>query len=123
MDGGGDRAGFDGGRSGPPLPSDTATDGPTGEGAFLACSFWYVDVLAGPGAARGGGMFARLLGLSNDVGLLAEEYDPVAGGSGEFPAGVFASGADQFGVEAGPRGGVMWGDGCWGATEIQIIAE
>jgi GH15 family glucan-1,4-alpha-glucosidase len=50
---------------------------PPGEGAFIACSFWYVDnlVLAGRhGEARD--MFEQLLTLRNDVGLLAEEYDP-----------------------------------------------
>jgi GH15 family glucan-1,4-alpha-glucosidase len=69
---------------------DTAqsNDGlPQGEGAFLACSFWFVDnlVLQGRGdEARA--MFGRLLALRNDVGLLAEEYDPVAGRQlGNFP--------------------------------------
>jgi GH15 family glucan-1,4-alpha-glucosidase len=58
---------------------DTATgkDGlPPGEGAFLACSFWFVDnlVLAGRlDDARA--MFERLCALCNDVGLLSEEYD------------------------------------------------
>ena len=50
---------------------------PPGEGAFLACSFWLADnyVLQGRhDDARA--MFERLLGLRNDVGLLAEEYDP-----------------------------------------------
>ncbi|MGN6375373.1 MAG: glycoside hydrolase family 15 protein [Sphingomonas sp.] len=48
------------------------------EGAFLACSFWLADayVLSGryDDAQR---LFGRLLTLRNDLGLLAEEYDPV----------------------------------------------
>ncbi len=50
---------------------------PGGEGAFLACSFWLADnyVLLGRDAdART--LFQRLLDVRNDVGLLAEEYDP-----------------------------------------------
>ncbi|MBA3379947.1 MAG: glycoside hydrolase family 15 protein [Chloroflexia bacterium] len=57
------------------------TDGlPPGEGTFLACSFWLVEVLALQGRddeARS--LFERLLGLRNDLGLLAEEYDPGTG--------------------------------------------
>jgi GH15 family glucan-1,4-alpha-glucosidase len=49
---------------------------PPGEGAFLACSFWYVDNLALCGRhVEAREMFERLLELRNDVGLLAEEYD------------------------------------------------
>ncbi|MBN3727681.1 glycoside hydrolase family 15 protein [Burkholderia sp. Ac-20379] len=51
---------------------------PPGEGTFLACSFWLVDNYALLGriddAHR---LFRRLLSLANDLGLLAEEYDPI----------------------------------------------
>lgn len=50
---------------------------PPGEGAFLACSFWFVDNLVLQGRLHEAhAMFERLLALRNDVGLLAEEYDP-----------------------------------------------
>ena len=52
---------------------------PAGEGAFLACSFWLVSVLhlqKREDEARD--LFQRLLALRNPLGLLAEEYDPVA---------------------------------------------
>jgi GH15 family glucan-1,4-alpha-glucosidase len=52
---------------------------PPGEGTFLACSFWMVDNLALQGrVAEAEEMYERLLALANDVGLLAEEYDPAA---------------------------------------------
>jgi GH15 family glucan-1,4-alpha-glucosidase len=63
-------------------------DGLSGkEGAFLACSFWFVDALVLTGRAdEGRAMFENLLRLANDVGLLAEEYDPVARRQlGNFP--------------------------------------
>ena len=50
---------------------------PPGEGAFLACTFWYADNLAIMGRDREAReTFERLLSLRNDVGLLSEEYDP-----------------------------------------------
>jgi len=65
-----------------------ADDGVGGEeGAFLLCSFWLVDCLAMMGRRdQATALYERLLGLRNDVGLLAEEYDPVAGRQlGNFP--------------------------------------
>jgi GH15 family glucan-1,4-alpha-glucosidase len=71
-----------------PGPADASVDGlPGDEGAFLACTFWLADnyeLLGRSADARE--LFERLLGLRNDVGLLAEEYDPRLGRLvGNFP--------------------------------------
>ena len=60
--------------------SDEASDGlPPGEGAFIACNLWYADNLIPTGRqTEARAMFERILSLRNDVGLLAEEYDPRA---------------------------------------------
>jgi GH15 family glucan-1,4-alpha-glucosidase len=57
----------------------TSRDGlPSGEGAFLACSFWMVSNLWLIGRKSDAvALYERLLKLRNDVGLLSEEYDPV----------------------------------------------
>jgi GH15 family glucan-1,4-alpha-glucosidase len=60
--------------------TENSSDGlPPGEGAFLACSFWLVDnyILQNryDDAHR---LFERLLACCNDVGLLAEEFDPAS---------------------------------------------
>lgn len=58
--------------------TESGVDGlPAGEGAFLACSFWLVDnyILEGR-LTKAETLLERLLKLSNDVGLFAEEYDP-----------------------------------------------
>ncbi|HEY3776577.1 MAG TPA: glycoside hydrolase family 15 protein [Rhizomicrobium sp.] len=58
--------------------TENGIDGlPAGEGAFLACSFWLVDNYLLQGRRRDAErLYDSLLKLSNDVGLLAEEYDP-----------------------------------------------
>ncbi|MFD7026970.1 glycoside hydrolase family 15 protein [Streptomyces sp. NPDC059917] len=60
---------------------------PGAEGTFLACSFWLADALLMTGREKEAReLFERLLDLRNDVGLLAEEYDPVGGRQlGNFP--------------------------------------
>jgi GH15 family glucan-1,4-alpha-glucosidase len=48
-----------------------------GEGAFLACSFWLADAYISIGRQKDAErLFERLLAIRNDLGLLAEEYDP-----------------------------------------------
>ena len=52
---------------------------PPGEGAFLVCSFWLAETYALQGRQKEAeALLERLLALRNDVGLLAEEYDPKA---------------------------------------------
>ncbi|MEU8773757.1 glycoside hydrolase family 15 protein [Streptomyces sp. NPDC048606] len=60
---------------------------PGDEGAFLACSFWLADALHLTGREKEArDLFEKLLAVRSDVGLLAEEYDPVAGRQlGNFP--------------------------------------
>ena len=57
------------------------------EGAFLACSLWLADayVLAGE-INKAQALFDRVVGVANDLGLLAEEFDSDAGRqTGNFP--------------------------------------
>ncbi len=67
---------------------EEATDGVSGgEATFLVCSFWLADALSMVGRHdEAQELFERLLSLRNDLGLLAEEYDPRAKRQlGNFP--------------------------------------
>ena len=63
------------------------------EGAFLACRLWLADayVLAGE-SAKAQALFDRVVAVANDLGLLAEEYDPAS----RPPDRQFSAGADPY---------------------------
>ena len=67
--------------------ADSVDGLPEGEGTFVACSFWLAANYALSGRMHDArALFERLLSLRNDVGLLAEEYDPDSGRQlGNFP--------------------------------------
>jgi len=71
--------------------TQTGVDGLSGdEHPFLACSFWLVSAYAAAGRRDDAhALFDRLCGLANDVGLLAEEYDPTYDGGRGRMAGNF----------------------------------
>ncbi len=69
------------------LPSDTPSDTLEGEeGAFAACSFWYVECLARAGRVAEAHLeFEKLLSYANQLGLYAEEFDGRAHHLGNMP--------------------------------------
>ncbi|WP_206501724.1 glycoside hydrolase family 15 protein [Streptomyces chrestomyceticus] len=85
----------------------TTVDGlPGDEGTFLVCSFWLAEALHLTGREEEAKeLFDRLLRLPNDVGLLAEEYDPVADRQlGNFPQafshiGLISTAFTMFGCD------------------------
>lgn len=89
--------------------TEDATDGlPVGEGTFLVCSFWLADSLALTGRKEEARqLYQQLLDIRNDVGLLAEEYDPRARRQlGNFPQAYSHVGlintAHNLGLGIGP---------------------
>ncbi|MDH0301004.1 MULTISPECIES: glycoside hydrolase family 15 protein [unclassified Pseudomonas] len=76
--------------------SDSCSDGLTpGEGTFLVCSFWLADVYVLLGRQEEAqALYARLTGLCNDVGLLAEQYDP----AGKRMLGNFPQAFSHIGI-------------------------
>ncbi|HZX97346.1 MAG TPA: glycoside hydrolase family 15 protein [Myxococcales bacterium] len=85
-----------------------AVDGlPPGEGTFLPCSFWLADNYTLQGRHREAQeLFDRLAGLANDVGLLAEEYDPVARRQlGNFPQAFSHVSLINTALALGSKGG------------------
>ena len=95
--------------------TDNGTDGlPEGEGAFLACSFWLVDnyILQGR-YAEARKLFDGLISRCNDVGLLAEEFDPLTSRMlGNFPQAYSHVGlincALNLSRQMGPRQAITW---------------
>jgi GH15 family glucan-1,4-alpha-glucosidase len=68
-------------------PRETTAEKQPIEGAFLACSLWLADayVLTGE-IGKAQALFDRVVKVANDLGLLAEEFDPTAGRqTGNFP--------------------------------------
>ncbi|AJC54970.1 putative glycosyl hydrolase [Streptomyces sp. 769] len=111
----------------PTAGDDAGVDGLEGdEGAFLACSFWLADDLAMIGRGEEARqLFEKLLSLRNDLGLLAEEWDPKAQRQvGNFPQAfshiglieaalkLSAAGAHVSDAGAGYRDVARWPEEC-----------
>ncbi len=90
------------------IPNPRLEGLPGDEGCFLPCSFWLADNYALQGrTVEASQLFERLLGLSNDVGLLSEEYDTASGQLvGNFPQAfthvALVNTAHNLSSEAGP---------------------
>ncbi|WP_434595925.1 glycoside hydrolase family 15 protein [Streptomyces sp. A5-4] len=101
----------------PTIGNHAGVDGLKGdEGAFILCSFWLVDALALTGRLdEAHALFERLLALRNDLGLLAEEYDPVEQRQlGNFPQAFSHTGLIQsarllhlLSTQSSPHGGAV----------------
>ena len=79
------------------LPVESPDGLPAGEGAFLLCSFWMVDNLAGQGRIdEAHELYESLCSRANPLGLLPEQIHP---GTGEF-LGNFPQASSHVGVLA-----------------------
>ena len=98
-----------------------------GEGAFLACSFWLSNVYVAMGKLRKAkALFKRLLALGSDLGLYAEEYDPVARRQlGNFPQAFSHIGLINSAHAIASAAGGVWEladcDGKGGMKEPAIV--
>jgi GH15 family glucan-1,4-alpha-glucosidase len=87
---------------------DPEVDGlPPGEGVFLPCTLWLADNWYLQGRQREAEkLYARCLGLCNDVGLIAEEYDPKASRLvGNFPQAFTHVGLVNTALNLSPQEG------------------
>jgi GH15 family glucan-1,4-alpha-glucosidase len=86
-----------------------------GEGAFLACSFWLSNVYVAMGKLRKArALFKRLLALGNDLGLFAEEYDPV----GKRQLGNFPQAFSHIGLVNSAHALVSAAGGVWELADL-----
>jgi len=86
-----------------------------GEGAFLACSFWLSNVYVAMGKVRKArALFKRLLALGNDLGLFAEEYDPV----GRRQLGNFPQAFSHIGLINSAHALVSAAGGVWELADL-----
>ncbi|MFE0677747.1 glycoside hydrolase family 15 protein [Streptomyces sp. NPDC058867] len=87
---------------------------PGREGAFVSCSLWYADALAATGrTAEARETFERVLDVRNDVGLLAEQWDPALGrqlGNAPQASSHIALAESAFAL-AGTASPTAWPDG------------
>ena len=104
--------------------SDSAVDGlPPGEGTFLPCTFWLADNLALQGRRdEAREIYDRLLEIRNDVGLLAEEFDPDARRQlGNFPQAFSHVCLVNTARNLAPRGGRILRAGASSRRALDVI--
>jgi alpha,alpha-trehalase len=82
------------------LPEESPDGLPGHEGAFLLCSFWLVDNLAGQGRLEEAGcLYDDLCGRASPLGLLPEQIDPGTGAFlGNYPQAFSSIGVISSGV-------------------------